>query len=83
MTQTREAVAPAQAQSLDTRTANKHLLQLADEACAKAERSRQRWHMVRRTNAPEVAARVRRQGLKHQAIAYYLDAECQGCHERR
>jgi hypothetical protein len=66
-----------------TRTVNKHMLQLADGAYAKAERSRRKWHMARLTRPPEVAARFRRQMLKHQAIAYHLDTECRGCDEPR
>jgi hypothetical protein len=79
---TRAVMPPVQAQSLPTRTANKHLLQLAHEANARAELSRQRWHLAKR-KAPEVAARFRQQMLKHQAIARYLVTQCQGCHEPR
>jgi hypothetical protein len=51
------------------------------DAYAKAERSRRKWHMARLTSTPDVAARFRRQMLKHQALAYHLDKECRGCHE--
>jgi hypothetical protein len=54
---------------------------LMHDAYAKAERSRRKWHTARLTSPPEVAARFRRQMLKHQAIAYHLDTECRGCHE--
>ena len=57
------------------------LLGLMHDAYAKAERSRRKWHMARLTSTPDVAARFRRQMLKHQALAYHLDKECRGCHE--
>jgi hypothetical protein len=79
---TRAVVPPVQAESLPTRKTSKHLLQLTHEAYAKAECSRQRWHLARR-KAPEAAARFHQQMLKHQAIARYLVTECQGCHEPR
>jgi hypothetical protein len=59
------------------------LLGLMYDAYAKAERSRRKWHVARLTSTPEVAARFRRQMLKHQAIAYHLDKECRGCDEPR
>jgi len=59
------------------------LLGLMHDAYAKAERSRRKWHTARLTSPPEVAARFRRQMLKHQAIAYHLDTECRGCYEPR
>ena len=57
------------------------LLGLMHDAYAKAERSRRKWRMAKLTGPPGVAARFRRQMLKHQAIAYQLDTECRGCHE--
>ena len=59
------------------------LLGLMHDAYAKAERSRRKWNVSKRTEPPEVAARVRRRMLKHQAIAYHLDTECRGCDEPR
>lgn len=56
---------------------------LMHDAYAKAERSRRRWYVARVSGTPEVAARFRRQMLKHQAIAYHLDAKCRGCDEPR
>jgi hypothetical protein len=80
MTKTRESMPPVGQEANTARTANRHLLQLADGAHAKAKRSRQKWHTARLTSPPEVAARFRRQMLKHQAIANHLDAECRGCY---
>jgi hypothetical protein len=76
-----DIVPSLQQEPLTTRTVNRHLLQLADGAYAKAERSRRKWHTARLTSPPEVAARFRRQMLKHQAIAYHLDTECRRCYE--
>ncbi len=81
MTKTRERVPPVQQEDPTVRTVKMHLLQLAEGAYAKAERSRRSWYGARRTKTPEVAARLRRRMLKHQAIAYHLDEECRGCHE--
>jgi hypothetical protein len=76
-----DVVPSLQQEPVTSRTVNKHLLQLADGAYAKAERSRRKWHMARLTSTPEVAASIRRRMLKHQAIAYYLDAVCRGRYE--
>ena len=81
MTKTREVMPPFQQETNTARTVNKHVLQLADGAHAKAERSRRKWHMASLTSTPEVAARLRRRMLKHQAIACHLDAVCRGCYE--
>ena len=78
MTKTREIMPPVGQEAKTARTANRHLLQLADGAHAKAERSRRKWYTARLTSPPEVAARFRRQMLKHQAIAYHLATECRG-----
>ena len=59
------------------------LLGLMHEAYAKAERSRRKWNVAKHTEPPDIAARVRRRMLKHQAIAYHLDIECRGCYEPR
>ena len=83
MTKTREIMPPVGQEAKTARTANRHMLQLADGAHAKAERSRRKWHTARLTSPPEVAARFRQQMLKHQAIAYHLDTECRGCDEPR
>ena len=56
---------------------------LMRDAYAKAERLRRKWHTARLTSTPEMAARFRRQMLKHQAIACHLDTECRGCDEPR
>ncbi len=56
---------------------------LMRDAYAKAERSRRRWYVARLTGTPEVAAGIRRQMLKHQAIAFHLDTECRRCGEPR
>ena len=78
MTKTKGPVPPVQKTVPVGRTVRLHLLQLADGAYAKAERSRRSWYRARRTKPPEVAARLRRRMLKHQAIAYHLDSECRG-----
>jgi hypothetical protein len=59
------------------------LLGLMHDAYARAERCRRKWNVAKRTEPPDVAARVRRRMLKHQAIAYHLDTECRGCYEPR
>ena len=64
-----------------SRMVSRHLWQLADGAYAKAERSRRKWYMARRTSSPEVAASIRRRMQKHQAIAYHLNTACRGYHE--
>ncbi|MFC2036656.1 hypothetical protein ACFLYD_01625 [Chloroflexota bacterium] len=79
MTKTAGHVPPFQQQAPVDRTVKWHLLQLADGAYARAERSRRSWYRTRRTKTPEVAARLRRRMLKHQAIAYHLDEVCRGC----
>jgi hypothetical protein len=81
MTKTREVMPPVGEEANTARTVNKHLLQLADVACAKAERSRQRWHLARHSKPLEVSARLRRRMLKHQAIAYHLDTVFRGRYE--
>ena len=81
MTKTRELVLPVQQGDPTDRTVKTHLFQLADGAYAKAERSRRSWYRARRTKTPELATRLRRRMLKHQAIAYLLDTECRRCHE--
>jgi hypothetical protein len=81
MTKVREVMPLVGQEASTTQMVSKHLLQLADGAYAKAERSRRKWHMARLTNRPEVAAGIRRRMLKHQAIAYYLDTECRGRYE--
>ena len=81
MTKTREIMPPVGQEANTARTANRHLLQLADSAHAKAKRSRRKWHTARLNSPPEVVARFRRQMLKHQAIANHLDTECRGCYE--
>jgi hypothetical protein len=78
MTKTKGPVPPAQETVPVGRTVRLHLLQIADGTYAKAERSRRSWYRTRRTKTPEVAARLRRRMLKHQAIAYHLDSECRG-----
>ena len=78
MTKARELVLPAQQEATTDRTVRTHLFQLADGAYAKAERSRRSWYRARRTKTPELATRLRRRMLKHQAIAYHLDTECRG-----
>ena len=80
MTKTREIMPPVGQEANTARTANRHLLRLADGAYAKAERSRQKWHMAKLASTPEVAASIRRRMLKHQAIANHLDGECRGCY---
>jgi hypothetical protein len=75
---THDVVPSLQQEPLTTQTVNRHLLQLADGAYAKAERSRRKWYMARRTSTPEVAASIHRRMLKHQALAYHLDSECRG-----
>jgi hypothetical protein len=81
MIKTKKLVPPGQEELPASRMISIHLLQLADGACAKAERSRRSWHRARRTKPPEVAARLRRRMFKHQAIAYHLESECRGRHE--
>ena len=76
MTKTAGYVPPLQHKAPCERIVKRHLLQLADGAYAKAERSRRSWYRARRTKTPEVAARLRRRMLKHQAIACHLDSEC-------
>jgi hypothetical protein len=76
MTGTTRDVPPFQQKAPADRIVKRHLLQLADGAYAKAERSRRSWYRTRRTKTPEVATRLCRPMLKHQAIAYYLDSEC-------
>jgi uncharacterized lipoprotein YmbA len=83
MTKTRKVMPPVGQGTCSTRTVNKHLLQLAEGAYAKAERSRRRWHRAKWTKPPGIAARLRQRMLKHQAIAYHLDTACRGCHEPR
>jgi hypothetical protein len=83
MTKTREVMPPAGQEASTTRTVNKHLWQLADEAHAKVERSRRKWHIARLTGTPEVTASIHRRMLKHQAIANHLDTDCRGCDEPR
>jgi hypothetical protein len=83
MTKEREITPPVGQMAKTARTVNRHLLQLADGAYAKAARSRRKWRMARLTGTPDVAARFRRQMLKHQAIAYHLDTECRGRDEPR
>jgi hypothetical protein len=78
MTKTKGPVPPVQETVPVSRTVRLHLLQLADGAYAKAERSRRSWYRTRRTKTPEVATRLRRPMLKHPAIAYHLDSECRG-----
>ena len=78
MTKTKGPVPPVQETVPVSRTVRLHLLQLADGAYAKAERSRRSWYRTRRTKTPEVATRLRRRMLKHPAIAYHLDSECRG-----
>jgi hypothetical protein len=78
MTKTRGFVPPAQLEAPTDRTIRTHLFQLADGAYAKAERNRRSWRRTRRAKTPEVATRLRRPMLKHQAIAYHLDSECRG-----
>ena len=75
---TSDVVPSLQQESHTILTVKTHLLQLADGAYAKAERSRRKWHMARLTSTPEVADSIRRRMLKHQAIANHLDAECRG-----
>jgi hypothetical protein len=58
-----------------------HLLQLADRAYAKAERSRRSWYRARRTQPARVASQIRQRMLRHQALAYHLDTEYSGYHE--
>ena len=81
MTKPREVMPSVGQEASTTRMVNRHLWQLSDGAYAKSERSRRRWYTARLTSPPEVAARFRRQMLKHQAIAYHLDTECRGCYE--
>ena len=76
MTKTAGYVPPLQQKAPCERIVKRHLWQLADGAYAKAERSRRSWYRARRTKTPEVAARLRRRMLKHQAIACHLDSEC-------
>ena len=83
MTKTRELVTPVQQEAPTDRTVRTHLFQLANGAYAKAERGRRSWYRARRTKPPEIAARLRRRMLKHQAIAYHLDTACRSCHEPR
>jgi hypothetical protein len=78
MTKTKGPVTPVQETVPVSRTVRLHLLQLADGAYAKAERSRRSWYRATRTNTPGVATRLRRRMLKHQAIAYHLDSEYRG-----
>ncbi len=78
MTTTAGHVPPFQQKPPADRTVKRHLLQLADGAHAKAERSRRSWYRTRRTKIPEVAARLRRRMLKYQAIACHLESECRG-----
>ena len=80
MTKTKKLVPPGQEELPASRMVSIHLLQLADGAYAKAERSRRSWYRARRTMPPKVAALLRRRMLKHQAIAYHLDTACRGCH---
>ena len=81
MIKTKKLVPPGQEELPASRMISIHLLQLADGAYAKAERSRRSWYRARRTKPPEVGARLRRRMLKHQAITYHLDTACRGCHE--
>ena len=78
MTKTRGLVPPVQEEVPASRMVKVHLLQLADGAYAKAERSRRSWYRARRTKPPEFVARLRRRMLKHQAIAYHLHTVCRG-----
>ena len=80
---TSDLVPSLQQESHRIRTVKTHLLQLADGAYAKAERSRRKWYITKLTSTPEVAVSIRRRMLKHQAIANHLDAECRGCDEPR
>ena len=81
MTKTKGPVLPVQETVPVSRTVRLHLLQLADGAYAKAERSRRSWYRARRTKTSGIATRLRRRMLKHQAIAYHLDSACGRCHE--
>jgi hypothetical protein len=78
---TSDVVLSLQQEPLKNQMVNEHLLQLADGAYAKAERSRRKWHMAKLIGAPEAAASIRRRMLKHQAIAYHLDTVCRGRYE--
>jgi hypothetical protein len=78
MTKTNGPVPPVQETVPVGRTVRLHLLQLADGAYAKTERSRRSWYRATRTKTPGIAIRLRRLILKHQAIAYHLDSECRG-----
>jgi hypothetical protein len=81
MIKTKKLVPPGQEELAASGMVSIHLLQLADRAYAKAERSRRSWYRATRTKPPEVAARLRRRMLKHQALAYHLDTACRVCHE--
>lgn len=78
MIKTKKLVPPGQEELPASRMVSMQLLQLADGAYAKAERSRRSWYRTRRTKTPEVAARLRRRMLKHEAMACHLDSECRG-----
>ena len=78
MTKTAGHVPPLQQKAPSERVVKRHLLQLADGAYAKAERSQRSWYRARRTKTPGIATQLRWRMLKHQAIAYHLDSECRG-----
>jgi hypothetical protein len=80
MTKTKGPVPPVQETVAASRTVRLHLLQLADGAYAKAERSRRNWYRATRTKTPGITTRLRRRMLKHQAIAHHLKEVCRGCH---
>jgi hypothetical protein len=80
MIKTKKLVPPGQEELPPSRMVSIHLLQLADGAYAKAERSWRSWYGARRTKTPGIATRLRRRMPKHQAIAYHLEEVCRGCH---
>ena len=51
---------------------SRFLSRLALDACAKAERARQRWQNARRTGDWTAAERARRFMLRHRALACHL-----------